>query len=198
MEPDTAAARIAVRPDALHVTPLDSEALMRIILVNEGIENREVLDNTPGRWLQALRCQLGEDGEDFEFTTFETKADDMVIVEGISFASYCAHHLLPFFGVAHVAYVPQGRMVGLSKLARVVRFTALGLWSQEELSDEIATTIDRELTPLGVAVVMKAEHTCMSVRGVKAPGTKTTTSSMIGVFRDNKNNARAEFLNLIK
>jgi GTP cyclohydrolase I len=175
-----------------------SEAYLRCILENEGIEDEEVLKNTPRRWVSALRALLGSDGKDFDFTVFPSIADDMVIVQDIQFASLCAHHLLPFFGQAHVAYIPQGYIAGLSKLARVVRATALGLWTQEELADEISTTLQRNLDPKGVAVVLRAEHTCMSVRGVRAPGALTTTSSMRGVFRDDKNNARAEFLSLIK
>jgi len=190
------------------VDSLDSEELLRSILIREGIKDTEVLENTPRRWVQALRGQLGADREEFDFTTFESKVDDMVIVQDIQFSSLCAHHLLPFFGYAHVAYIPQGRIAGLSKLARTVRTWCFGLWTQEELTEAIANNLVENLSvpkevnqivkPKGVAVVMQAEHTCMSVRGVRAPGAKTTTSSMRGVFLDNNNNARAEFLSLIR
>lgn len=174
-----------------------SETHLREILYTMGIDDKEVLKNTPKRWIKALRAQLGEEEPPFEFTTFESTADDMVIVQDIEFASMCAHHLLPFIGHAHVAYIPQGRVVGLSKIARCVRQQSLGLWMQEELTQSIADQFVENLEPKGVAVVMKAEHTCMSVRGVRAVGSKTTTSCMKGVFLDNQNNARAEFLSLI-
>lgn len=173
------------------------ETHLREILYTMGIDDKEVLRNTPTRWIKALRAQLGEEEPPFEFTTFESDVDDMVIVQDIEFASMCAHHLLPFTGLAHVAYIPQGRVVGLSKIARCVRQQSLGLWMQEELTQAIAEQFVSNLAPLGIAVVMKAEHTCMSVRGIKAVGSKTTTSCMRGVFLDNTNNARAEFLSLI-
>ena len=176
----------------------DSTDLMRSVLMNEGIEDEEILTNTPGRWIGALREFLGEGHKEWDFTTFPSDATNMVIEEKIPFASLCAHHLLPFFGYASVAYIPQGRVAGLSKLGRVVQTVCYGLWSQEELCDEIMHYLNRELEPKGSAVVMKAEHTCMSVRGVKMGGVLTTTSSMSGVFLDNTNNARAEFMALIK
>lgn len=180
----------------------DSTDLMRQILMNEGIEDEEVLDNTPRRWISALQEFLGEGHREWDFTTFPSDATNMVICEGIEFASLCAHHLLPFFGKASVGYIPQGRVAGLSKLARAVKTTCLGLWSQEELCDQIMRSLQQALgqngeEPRGVAVVMKAEHTCMSARGVRAAAL-TTTSSMCGVFLDNKNNARSEFMSLIK
>jgi GTP cyclohydrolase I len=174
-----------------------SEQDLRNILYAEGIEDKEVLKNTPKRWVQMLRQQLGAESEPFEFTAFKSDVDDMVIVQDIEFSSMCAHHLLPFSGYAHVAYIPQGNVVGLSKIARCVRQQSLGLWMQEELTQSIANEFNVNLDPKGVAVVMKAEHTCMSIRGVRAPGAKTITSCMKGVFLDNKNNARAEFLSLI-
>lgn len=192
----------------------DSVALMRQILVNEGIEEDEILQNTPARWVEAFREFLGEGHREWDFTTFESDATNMVIEQGIPFSSICAHHLLPFFGHASIAYIPEGRVAGLSKLARTVATASLGLWSQEELCDEIMHQLERRLSwwrpsleddlnteiqrPKGVAVVMSAEHTCMSVRGARASGTVTTTSSMCGVFLDNTNNARAEFMSLIK
>ena len=175
-----------------------SEELLRRVLMAEGIEDKEVLENTPRRWVTALRSMLGDGSEAFDFTVFPSDANNMVIVEGVEFSSLCSHHLLPFYGKAHVAYIPDGYVAGLSKLARAVRIASLGLWSQEELADEIMHQLTRRLRPKGVGVVMRAEHTCMSVRGVKAIGAITTTSSMSGVFLDNTNNARAEFLGLIR
>jgi GTP cyclohydrolase I len=100
--------------------------------------------------------------------------------------------------VAHIGYIPQGRLAGLSKLARSVQSHARGLWVQEDLTKKIADFLEEQLDPKGVAVVMSAEHTCMTLRGVKAPGAKTTTSSMTGVFRDMAKGARQEFLELIR
>jgi GTP cyclohydrolase I len=176
----------------------DSAALMRQILLNEGVEDDEVLRRTPERWVDALREMLGEGHKEWDFTLFKSDATNMVIVGPVRFASLCAHHLLPFFGTAHVGYIPQGKVVGLSKLARAVEFTAFGLWSQEELTDQILNTLDGRLSPRGAAVVMKAEHTCMSARGARAHDALTTTSSMSGAFLEPTNLARSEFLGLIK
>lgn len=158
----------------------------------------EVYDNTPRRFVKWFEEISGTNDPPWTFTTFESEVDEMIIMKDVSFVSICAHHILPFTGVAHVAYIPQGKIAGLSKLARCVRSSARGLWTQEELNAYITDTLEEKLNPLGVAVVMEAEHTCMTIRGVKAPGAKTTTSSMRGVFRDNTNTARAEFLSLIK
>lgn len=141
---------------------------------------------------------MGVNDEQWDFTVFDSPCDEMIIVRDITFVSLCEHHLLPFIGRAHVGYIPQGRIAGLSKIARATRTLARGLWAQEHLTMELALFLERKLAPIGVAVVMEAEHTCMAIRGVRADGTKTTTSAMRGVFRDNANNARVEFLGLIK
>ena len=177
---------------------LTSEDAFRWILVNEGIVDEEVLAETPRRWINALKDALACDCDAWKFTTFESDSDEMVIVKNIDFTTLCAHHLLPFFWRAHVAYIPQGKVAGLSKLARSVRTACKGLWSQEELTRRIADELEEVLGPMGVAVVLEAEHTCMTTRGVRAPDSKTTTSAMLGVFRDNTNNARAEFLSLMR
>lgn len=172
---------------------------MRAILEIQGVKDPEVLQRTPERWVTALGAMLGEGEEDtINFTTFPSSARDMVVVQDIQFASLCVHHLLPFFGKAHVAYVPQGKVVGLSKIPRLVTTLAQGLWTQEELTETIAISFNDRLKPIGVGVVMRAEHTCMSVRGVKAVGTTTTTSCMMGCFADHAKLARAEFLGFIK
>jgi len=177
----------------------DSIECMRQILVNRGIKDPEILKRTPERWVQAFCAMLGDGSpSDIKFTTFDSKVDDMVVVDNIQFASLCAHHLLPFFGKAHLAYVPQGKIVGLSKIPRLVTTMALGLWTQEELTETIADAFEQQLQPKGVGVVMQAEHTCMSVRGIKAIGARTTTSCMKGVFADHSRLARAEFLGFIK
>ncbi len=127
---------------------------------------------------------------------FEVKYDEMVIVKDIDFYSMCEHHLLPFFGKAHIAYIPDGKIVGLSKLPRIVDVFARRLQVQERMTQEIADTINKFLTPKGVAVVIEAYHMCMMMRGVQKQNSITTTSAMHGVFADDTR-TRAEFLNLI-
>ena len=122
--------------------------------------------------------------------------DEIVLVKNILLESHCEHHMVPIVGKAHVAYLPDKRVVGLSKLARVVDLFAKRLQTQETMTAQIADTIDEVLKPKGVAVVIDAEHQCMSSRGVSKKGTSTITSRMIGVFRDNQK-SRMEFMNLI-
>lgn len=131
-------------------------------------------------------------------TTFKDEDhQELVLVRDIQFYSHCEHHMVPFHGVVHIAYIPNGTIVGLSKLARLVEVFARRLQVQERLTSQIADTIDEVLQPLGVAVVITAEHMCMTMRGIKKPGAKTTTSAMRGVFSDNKNNARMELMMLL-
>jgi GTP cyclohydrolase I len=128
---------------------------------------------------------------------FEAEAhDNMVLVRDIEFYSMCEHHMLPFHGVAHVAYIPHGKIVGLSKLARVVDVYARRLQVQERLTDQVADALERVLEPRGVGVVLEASHFCMMMRGVEKQGARTLTSSLRGVFRDDAS-TRAEFLRLV-
>ncbi len=132
-------------------------------------------------------------------TTFPNDGayDELVIVRDISFSSLCEHHLMPFTGVAHVAYLPGARIVGLSKLARVVELYARRLQVQERMTTQIADWLETELEPQGVGVVVEAEHLCMTVRGVRKPGARTITSSVRGMLRRDPR-TRAEFLTLVR
>jgi GTP cyclohydrolase I len=135
--------------------------------------------------------------EPFSFTTFANDEgyDELVVVRDIPFQSLCMHHVLPFHGVAHVAYLPAERILGLSKLARVVALFARDLQLQERLTTQIAGWLQEQLTPRGVGVVLEAEHMCMSLRGVQTPGAKTVTSALHGLVRDDPR-TRDEFLSL--
>jgi GTP cyclohydrolase IA len=128
--------------------------------------------------------------------TFPETYDEMVLVRDISFTSMCEHHLLPFNGVAHVAYIPNGRVTGLSKLARVVEEIARRPQVQERMTEQIADLMELELETKGVAVVIKAEHSCMAIRGVRKAGTQTVTSALRGLFKTNPS-SRAEVMSLI-
>ncbi len=128
---------------------------------------------------------------------FEQEYDDMVIVKDIKFFSLCEHHLLPFFGRAHVAYLPQGRVVGLSKLPRIVDAFAHRLQLQERLTRQIADAVHSVLEPAGVGVILSARHLCMEMRGVEKQDSETVTSCMLGVFRDDPR-TRSEFMELVR
>jgi GTP cyclohydrolase I len=150
--------------------------------------DRDGLLNTPHRvaaMYEELFSGLHDDPGRHLSVTFAAEHDEMVMVRDIPFASLCEHHLVPFLGRAHVAYIPaeDGRITGLSKLARLVDGYARRLQVQERMTTEIADAIDKALSPRGVLVVIEAEHLCMSMRGVKKPGTMTVTSSVRGLFR---------------
>lgn len=135
----------------------------------------------------------------FRATTFDNDAgyDELVLVSDIPFASLCEHHLLPFRGVAHVGYVPRDRILGLSKLARLVEACGRRPQVQERMTAQVADWLEENLQPKGVGVVLEAEHQCMSLRGVRAPGTRTITSALYGLLRDNAA-SRQEFLDLTR
>jgi GTP cyclohydrolase I len=163
--------------------------------------SREGLVDTPERVAESLRHLTEGYGIDVADAVgdalFEQTYDEMVLVKDIPFFSLCEHHLLPFFGVCHVAYMPHGRVVGLSKIPRIVDVYAHRLQLQERLTREIAEGFDEVLQPDGVAVVIEARHLCMEMRGVEKPGSQTLTSCMLGVFRDDAR-TRSEFLELIR
>lgn len=153
--------------------------------------------DTPQRFVSMLD-ELTEckdcDGSCIKWKDFPAEAQDMVVVQNIPFSSLCNHHVVPFTGYATIGYVPSTRVAGLSKFARVTRHFARQLQVQEKLTFDIEQFIWSKLQPLGVAVVVKAEHMCMTIRGVQAPGTYTTTARMTGIFNDHDRTAKAEFL----
>ena len=173
---------------------------VRTILAAVGEDpDRPGLKETPRRvakMYEEMFAGLGLDPERHLKVVFPEAYDEMVLVRDIRFTSMCEHHLLPFSGVAHVAYIPDGKVTGLSKLARVVDEVARRPQVQERMTQTIAEMVDKHLSTQGVAVVIKAEHTCMSIRGIKKPGSTTVTSAVRGVFKDNQS-TRAEFMSLI-
>jgi len=163
--------------------------------------SREGLLDTPARVVSAYEEFFGgydEDPAEILRRTFEETEgyDEMVLLRDIRVESHCEHHMVPILGRAHVAYLPNTRVVGISKLARVLEVFSKRLQIQEKMTAQIATTIDQVLKPQGVAVVIEGEHQCMTTRGVHRPGVNMVTSHMIGVFRDNEA-TRKEFLSII-
>ena len=176
------------------------EAAVREILHAVGEDpDREGLRETPARVARMyaeLFSGLHCDPREILSKSFTQKYDEMVLVKDIRFASMCEHHLLPFFGRAHVAYLPKGKIVGLSKLARVVEVVSHRPQVQERMTEEIAELLMEESGARGVAVVLEATHTCMTVRGVRKPDSLCTTSAMRGTFRENAS-SRSELMALI-
>ena len=176
------------------------ESAVREILLAVGEDpDREGLRETPARVarMYAEVCSgLRADPRELLQKTFTQKYDEMVLVKDIRFASLCEHHLLPFFGKAHIAYLPQGKIVGLSKLARVVEALSRRPQVQERMTEELADLLMSELDAGGVAVILEASHTCMTVRGVRKPDSVCTTSAMRGSFRSNSS-TRGELMALV-
>ncbi|MEW1615393.1 MULTISPECIES: GTP cyclohydrolase I FolE [unclassified Streptomyces] len=178
-----------------------AEAAVRELLIAVGEDpDREGLKETPGRVARAYReilAGLRQEPEDVLTTTFDLGHDEMVLVKDIEIMSLCEHHLLPFHGVAHVGYIPadSGKITGLSKLARLVDVYARRPQVQERLTTQVADSLMRILEARGAIVVIEAEHMCMSVRGIRKPGAKTTTSAVRGQLRDAS--TRAEAMSLI-
>jgi GTP cyclohydrolase IA len=171
-------------------------ALMRALGIDPDDPRNPDLARTPHRLALAYADLLTP--ADFDMTTFDNveEYDELVLVRDIPMQSVCEHHLLPFVGRAHVVYLPGSRIVGLSKLARVVAHHDSAPQTQERLTSQVASTLDEHLRPRGVGVVIEAEHTCMTLRGARAPGATTTTSSLRGLIKENAS-SRAEFLALV-
>ena len=179
-----------------------AEEAVRVLLRWAGDDPaREGLQDTPGRVVRAYEDYFrgyGQDPEAILARTFEETDgyDEMVVLRDIRFESHCEHHLAPIIGLAHVAYLPHRRVVGISKLARLVEIYAKRLQIQEKMTAQVANSIDKILQPKGVAVVIEAAHHCMTTRGVHKPGTMMVTSRMLGAFRNNAA-TRREFLAMI-
>ena len=180
-----------------------AEAAVRTLIAYIGDNpDREGLLDTPkrvvGAYEELYRGYREIPSETLERTFSETgKYDDLVLVRGITFNSACEHHMMPFTGVAHVAYMPVDKVVGLSKLARLVDVYARRLQTQEHMNAQIATAIEEILKPRGVAVMLEAEHTCMSLRGVEKPGALTITTQFRGAFRDDPNE-QVRFVSMVR
>jgi GTP cyclohydrolase IA len=176
------------------------KAAVRLLLEAIGEDpDREGLKETPDRVARMYEEIFGQGEEDPRLSLskkFDEQHRELVLVKDIPFFSMCEHHLMPFFGKAHVAYIPQGQIVGISKLARVVESFARRPQVQERMTSQIADVINEELQAEGVAVVCEAVHTCMTMRGVKKPGSTVVTSAMRGAFRKNIS-TRAEIMSLI-
>ncbi len=178
------------------------EELIQKLLKELGEDpEREGLKKTPERMKESLMFLTEGYRQDprklIENSVYSDKHEEMVLVKDIPLYSLCEHHLLPFFGHAHIAYIPNEKIVGISKIARMVDLFARRLQVQERLTNQIAETLMDVLKPKGVACVIEAEHLCMQMRGVQKRGTAIVTSAMLGAFR-NRPETRAEFMNLIK
>jgi GTP cyclohydrolase I len=162
-----------------------------------GLNGDEHGKETPQRFLNMLNelteCKVCDTGC-IKWKDFDANSQDMVVVQDIPFSSVCNHHVVPFVGFATIGYVPDRRVAGLSKFARTVRHFARRLQVQENLTYDIGSYLEERLEPLGLAVVTRAEHLCMTIRGAQSPGTYTTVARMTGVFNDHERTAKAEFM----
>jgi GTP cyclohydrolase I len=193
--------QLVIPPRRIEV-PGPAEESVRDLLVQLGEDpDRPGLRETPGRVRRSLadltRGYAQDPHEVVGGAIFEEPYDEMVVVKDIELYSLCEHHLLPFFGKAHVAYLPNGRIVGLSKLPRLVEVFSRRLQVQERLTVQIAEALNELLLPQGVGVVIEASHLCMMMRGVEKQNSRTTTSCLLGRFNDDEK-TRAEFLNLVQ
>ena len=184
-------------------TQAEAEAAVRTLIEWAGDDpDREGLLDTPARVARSYKelfAGYAADPREYLERTFDEVGgyDELVILKDIRVVSFCEHHMLPFLGKAHVGYLPSNRVVGISKLARVVHGFARRLQIQEKLTAQIADAIQEVLQPKGVGVVVISEHSCMTMRGVNAPGTRLTTSSLLGVVRDDPR-TRQEFLEFVR
>lgn len=184
-------------------TQADAEAAVRVLIEWAGDDpDREGLLETPARVARSYRelfAGYETDPRDYLAKTFEEVGgyDELVILKDIPVVSFCEHHMLPFIGKAHVGYLPSNRVVGISKLARVVRGFGRRLQIQEKLTAQVAGAIQDILQPKGVGVVIISEHSCMTMRGVNTPGTRLTTSHLLGEVRDDPR-TRQEFFELVR
>ena len=188
--------------ESVTVTSATFEELVREMLVRLGEDaKREGLTRTPARVHRALEYLTRGYQEDPEAmlkgALFTVSYDEMVIVKDVEMFSLCEHHMLPFFGKVHVAYIPNGRVIGLSKIPRLIEIFSRRLQIQERLTTQIAETIQKVIQPQGVGVVIEARHLCMMMRGVEKQHSQAVTSSMLGCFRDEQE-TRTEFLSLIR
>lgn len=183
-----------------HSLPRVQEIVQRLLTHLDPQPDRDGLNDTPNRvarmYLNEL-CSGYDTDVDSLFRTFDSESQDMVIQKDIPMVSLCEHHLVPFIGHAHVGYLPNGRVIGLSKIKRVVDVYARRLQIQERMTKQIADAIDKHLEPRGCIIVIEAEHLCMTIRGVQSPGTKTITSAVRGLFNTNAEGEKEEFLRLL-
>lgn len=194
----TAGLACVAQPDSVDL-PRIERAVREILLAVGEDPDREGLRETPARvsrMYAELFSGLHSDARAHLQKFFTEKYDEVVLVRDISFCSMCEHHLLPFMGQAHIGYLPDGKVIGLSKLARVVEVVSRRPQVQERMTEEIAEMLVNELNAKGVAVVIEAEHSCMTIRGVRKPGSVCVTSAMKGIFRSNLA-TRSELLQLL-
>jgi GTP cyclohydrolase I len=184
------------------VTKADAEAAVRVLIEWAGDDpEREGLRDTPSRVARSyaqLFAGYDEDPRQYLERTFEETGgyDELIVLSSVRVVSFCEHHMLPVIGVAHIGYLPRDRVVGISKLARVVQGYSRRLQIQEKLTLDIAEAIQDVLNPLGVGVMIEAEHSCMTLRGVNTPGSRLSTSRLLGVIRDDPR-TRGEFLRAV-
>ena len=178
------------------------QELTKKLLIEIGEDpDRDGLLNTPLRvakaWDFLSKGYKQNIDEIINNAIFEEEYDQMVVVKDIEFYSMCEHHLLPFFGVAHIAYIPNGKIIGLSKIPRILDMFARRLQVQERMTQEVASMLQSKLNPRGVAVIIEAQHMCMQMRGVEKRKSYMSTSAMLGIFRED-NKTRKEFLDIVK
>jgi GTP cyclohydrolase IA len=184
------------------VSQADAEAAVRVLIEWAGDDpEREGLRDTPARVARSyaqLFSGYDEDPRQYLERTFEETGgyDELIVLSNVRVVSFCEHHMLPVIGVAHVGYLPRDRVVGISKLARVVQGFSRRLQIQEKLTLDIAETIQDVLNPVGVGVMIEAEHSCMTLRGVNTPGSRLSTSRLLGAIRDDPR-TRSEFLSAV-